>query len=801
MKTALTDLRIALRTLIKARGFSAAAVLSLGLGLTLCTAVLASVNAYLVRGLPYPGADRLCSVRYAAPGADTPDDLERLNWASLADVIEHPIAWDLDMFYLVGGDHAESAPGAWVTPDFIEGLGVRTALGRGLDASAFVAGSPQVALISHRLWQGRFGGNPNVIGQRFDAYVSDRPEEAESFTIAGVLPADFWHTNPYTDILAPLRAPTYPYMVRLREGTSRAEAAARITALVRAGTPGLPPEWHATVTSTHDEYVARVRPILRAVSAAAALVLLVALGNVAALVLIRATRRQKEIAVRMALGAGRGAIARLFLLEALVLGAGATVIALGASALAMKLLGPMIQRELGRSAPGGLAAFAIDWTVLGGAAACGLLTVLACGLAPLAASWRAGLLAGLHSGSRTTTEGRGSHRARSAIIALEVAASLALLGGSTLMIQSVAALVRSDPGIRPQRLLSASITLRQRKYPDTPSRLAFFERVSPRVAAIPGVESVALATSWPLQALRPKAIEVDAPGGRSTIRVSVAAVSPAYFETMGVQMASGRAFEPFDRVGTEPVAIVSDALARRISPDGRALGARVGVPEDDNTARQERMVVRQVVGIARNVRQTPGDDDLADLYVPLPQVPGRFAMMYVRTSGAPAGWLPQLRAAFKEIDPEIPLNSARPLQAAFDEQVARPAFLAWLLAGFAIVAAMLALVGVYGVIAYAVRQREREIAVRIAIGAEPRAITALFVKQGCVVLLAGLVLGVAGAIGAGRTLESQLFGVAPGDPVSLSVTAAGFALAGFLALWWPARRAAGTDPAMALKEE
>ena len=165
------------------------------------------------------------------------------------------------MFYLVGGDHTEPAPGAWVTPDFVEGLGVRPALGRGLDASAFVAGSPQVALISHRLWQGRFGGNPNVIGQTFHAYVSDRPEEAESFTIAGVLPADFWHTNPYTDILAPLRAPTYPYLVRLREGISKAEAAARITALVRAETPGLPPEWHVLVTSTHDEYVARVRPI------------------------------------------------------------------------------------------------------------------------------------------------------------------------------------------------------------------------------------------------------------------------------------------------------------------------------------------------------------------------------------------------------------------------------------------------------------------------------------------------------------------------------------------------------------
>jgi putative ABC transport system permease protein len=277
-------------------------------------------------------------------------------------------------------------------------------------------------------------------------------------------------------------------------------------------------------------------------------------------------------------------------------------------------------------------------------------------------------------------------------------------------------------------------------------------------------------------------------------------VSSGYFETMGVPIASGRAFTPSDRSGAEPVAIVSEALARRLVPDGRALGVRLGVPEQD-AARHTRTIVRHVVGIAGNVRQTPADEDLADLYVPLTQTAGRFAMMYVRTSGPPAGWLPQLRAAFQEIDPEIPLNSARPLQAAFDEQLARPAFLASLLAGFAAIAAMLALVGVYGVIAYAVRQREREIAVRIAVGAAPRAITALFVKEGSLVLLAGLLLGVAGAVGAGRTLESQLFGVGPGDPLSLGGTAAAFATAGFLALWWPARRAARTDPATALKEE
>jgi putative ABC transport system permease protein len=225
------------------------------------------------------------------------------------------------------------------------------------------------------------------------------------------------------------------------------------------------------------------------------------------------------------------------------------------------------------------------------------------------------------------------------------------------------------------------------------------------------------------------------------------------------------------------------------------------VTSEEDRPGHEQTVARQIVGIARDVRQSAADDDLADLYVPLAQTAGRFAQLFVRTSGDPSAWLPQLGVAFKELDRQIPLTSARPLQAAVDEQLSRPEFLAWLLAGFALVAAVLALVGVYGVIAYAVRQREREIAVRIAIGAEPRKITALFVKQGSLVLLAGLLLGVAGAIGAGRTLESQLFGVRPGDPLTLAAAAAAFATAGLLAIWWPARRAAATDPAMALKQE
>ena len=269
------DLRLAVRSLVKAPGFALAAIVTLGLALTLCTTVLVVIKAYLYTQLPYPNATRLYSVRYSAPGQEEPKEMEQLDWSSLDDVIEQPIAWDLDMFYVLGGKNAESVPGAWVTPGFVQGLGTQPALGRGFDAAAFAPGSTNVALISHRLWQSRFGGDPSVIGRQFTAYVSDRPEEAEAFTIIGVLPATFWHVNPYTDIFAPLRARTYPYMVKLREGVPPAQAAARIAALVRGGAKGVPPEWTAVVSSTHELYTARVRPILRSVAAAAALVLLV----------------------------------------------------------------------------------------------------------------------------------------------------------------------------------------------------------------------------------------------------------------------------------------------------------------------------------------------------------------------------------------------------------------------------------------------------------------------------------------------------------------------------------------------
>jgi putative ABC transport system permease protein len=678
-------------------------------------------------------------------------------------------------------------------------------IGRGFDASAFAAGSTNVALISHRLWHARYGGDPAVVGRTFTAYVSDRPEEAESFTIIGVLPQELWHFNTYTDILAPLRAPTYPYMVRLRSGVTPERAAVRITTLVANGAANVPQNWRAEVVSAHGQYVAAVRPLLRTVTAAAVLVLLVACGNAATLLLIRATRRHKELAVRIALGADGWTLARMLLAEALVLGTAASLLALFVTALTLDSIAPVVQQQLGRSAPAGVSALAINARVLIVLFGTGIVTAIVCSMAPLATSLRPRLTAALQGGGRTTTDGAGTQRIRAALIALEIASSLTLVAGSTLMLRTVMTLLRTDLGFSGERILNASVTLRQNKYPDSASRLALFERMSARLAAVPGVESVGMTTAWPLQqgGLRPITIP-GAPTGAAT-RAAVHGVNDSYFAALEIPILAGRAFTSSDRVGTDPVALVSDSLARRLWPgalsvSNGAIGRTIVIPQNQDDG-EPVPVTRVVVGVVRDVRQLPADEDLADAYVPIFQTPGRFVFALIRTAGAPDTWLAQVRAAFRDIDPEIAVQRSRPLLIAMNEATSRPRFLAWLLSSFAAIAALLALVGAYGVIAYAVRQREREIAVRLAIGADPARITRLFLRQGSWILLAGLVVGLVGVLAGGRLIESQLFGVTPRDPLTLAAAVAAFATAGLFAIWWPARRAAATDPAIALRSE
>lgn len=794
------EFRFVLRSLARAQGYTALAVGTLALALALMGSVFALLNAYLVRDLPYPAADRLYSVRYAVPPENPPPGLDRLDWTAISDLAEHLIAWDLDMFYLMGGDHPVAAPGAWVTPGFMQGLGLRPGLGRSFATEEFLPGAPQVALISHGLWQTRFGGDSAVIGRRFEAYASDRPDDPEIFTVVGVLPAGFWHVNPYVEVLTPLRAPSYPYQVSLRAGVPPELAASRITALVQRGVSQLPAGWAVRLTSVHQDYAARIRPTLLAIAASVALVLLIAAGNVAMLALLRAMRRQRETTIRLALGAPPGAVLRPFLIEAvLVAGAG---LALGAllARLTVRGLAPMVERQLGRSVPGGAAAVVLDLPVLAALAGLTALVALLVAIVPAAVTARRTPVATLRRDRRTGADGTGGRRVRFGLVTLELAGSVALIVGSGLMVRTVVAMTSTEPRLDAAGVVSANLGLRERNYPDAERQAAFHARFLDEVARLPGVERAAMSNPAPLSELGPRPVAADRPGA-SRQQAGVVAISPEFLDLLRIPLRGGRAFSAADRGPGAPVALVSETLARRLWPEGSAIGQTIRVMHRRLDTGDTVEVRRTVVGVVGDVRHTPTDQETADVYVPLLQEPGRHARVLVRASGTTERWGRELRRVAAGIDPEATLSGVRPLADYAADQLARPRFLAALFSGFGLFATALALLGVYGVVAFVVEQREREVAVRIAVGASGGAVLRLFAREAAGMLAVGLGAGFLGAVLLGRILRTQLYGVPSVEPFTLAAAALLVTAGMALATWWPARRATRIDPALALRED
>ncbi len=798
------DLHDAWRAIARSRGFAGVAILTLATGLALCLTVLTVVNAYLIRSLPYPSSERLHSVILTTPGAAPIRGLEEIDWSSVDDLIEQRIAWDLDMLYLLGGSYPEAAPGAWVTPGFVQGLGLRAQIGRVLDAGDFTPGGPTAVMISRRLWSTRFGGDTDIVGRSIRAYVSDRPDEAETLTIVGVL-ADFWHVNTYTDVVGPLRAPAYPYLISLREGVDAASSADRITELVRGSARDVPDEWHARIASLQERYVQEMRPLLEAVALSAGLVLLIACANITVLLLVRSARRRHEIAIRLALGAGRARLARFLGLEALLLGGTATLFGVGVSALLSRAVAPVVEQHLGRRLPGGESALAVDGTLLAATLAGGIVLTLALTLAPLLTLWSTPVTPALKTGGRGSTEGRTARRLRSALIAAEIGAALALLVGSALLIRSSVEMLGADPGFRAAGLLTTHVGLRARAYPDVASRARFYGRVLQRFEEHTTGNRVALSSAWPLQQVHPRRVERVGQGA-GAIQAGVTRVTAQYFATLDIPFLDGAPFGAHDRPGGEPVVVISESLARRLWPDARAVGQEFRIVEDGTTPHMTPASVPHVViGVVRDVRQVDYDDgrvhadaNVLDAYVPLLQEPERSAFLYVRDfSRAPDS----LRTMIAGLDPEVAVQPPRNVAEMLTESRSGPRQLAWVLSSFACFAALLALIGVYSVIAYGVRQREREIGVRLVVGADPRAVTRLFVREGSPLIACGLVAGLLGAAALGHVLRSQLFGVEPLAPSVLAATTGLFAMCGWLAVWWPARRAARIDPAHVLKDE
>jgi putative ABC transport system permease protein len=795
----MSDLRQAARTLARDRTFTTVSLGTLGLGLALSVTVAVLINAYLVRGLPYPESHRLFDVQYAPPGTPYPTGMNKLDWGSLDDVVDLSIAWDLDDFTLRGGSHSEILQGSWVTAGYAGGFGIRAALGRGFQPEDFEAGRPQVAMISDRLWRSRFSGDPSIIGRTFDAYMGDRPNEGETFTIVGVLPANHWHLNAFTEILAPLRAPVYPYMVRLREGVPPRVAGDRITALVRAGAAGLRPDWQIALRSTHGAYVQRIRPLLLAVATATGLVLLIACANVGVLLTLRATRRRREMAVRQALGATAGQITRVCAAEPLLLGAGATALGLALAWATIAAIAPLTDHYLGRPAPGGVTALGIDPATLAVTVGAGLLTIAIVSIVPIWVTRRTPVALAMTAGQKAATDGPAQRHARTVLIAIEVAACLTLLVGAGLTMQSAAGMLRVDMGLDADDVVVGRFALRQREYPDASARTGFYERVLARSGEIAGIEGIAFTNAWPLQESMSRDVGAGETGGTFPMRAGIVGVSPDYFTVLRIPLQDGRLFTAADRLGSERVALVSRTLSTRLWGSTNAVGRALQIAPAPNSPPSARPTTATVVGIVGDIRHAHTDNDLADVYLPILQSPFAGAFVYLRVSDATSAER-SLKRLLGSIDADVAFGSSRRLAEILDLQRAGARLLAYLLVVFAMFAATLALVGIYAVVAYTVKQREREIAVRLAMGADRRKITRMFVEQGAFVLGAGLVLGLGGALALGRVLRAQLFGVAPADPAVLAGMTVAFAVCGLVAIALPARAAASLDSAAALKE-
>lgn len=788
------DLVFAVRSLVREPRFTGLVVGVLAVGIALNTSAFAALNAYVLRPLPFPYAGRLVDVRGA----------ESVSWTEVGDVFELAVSWDLDVFTIVGDGRPEMAPGAWVTPDYLEAYGVRAQIGRTFLPGEAGRDGAAVAMISHRLWQDRFGGDPDVIGRTFSAFTSDRPDHAEAFTVVGVLTADFWYFHEYTEVLAPIRDQRAVYAGRLRPGVPPDRAEEMLTEIAARRMDRVPPGFRVEVESLQDRHVASVRPTLLALQASVLLVLLIACANAAVLLLVRSARRERELAVRRALGASSPRLARQLMLEGGLMAAGAAGAGLPLAAWGLHVGRRSVEARLGLAVPGGPEALSVDGTVLVATAALAVVVGVAFGAVPLLGSLCGSLSATMGGGRRGATEPRGRQRFRSAMVAAEVALSLALLTGAGLMVRSALHLQRQELGFDPSDVVVGLMGLRAASYPEAPDRVEAFSRLRDGIGAIPGVDRVGLASMRPFGTrFAPGATE-----GRREGRVTRApgvtwTVDEGYFDALGIPMLRGRGFTATDAVGGQGVAVVDEALARELwgGVDPVGLHVRPVPVGQSGMDPPEPGPWLTVVGVASDVQREVGGDRAGNLYRPLRQGDPLWMNALVRLEGPTPDAGDRIGAAIADIDADIPFATVRRLDAMVEDALRPTRSVAALLVGFSAFALLLAVVGLYGVVSYAARQRQKDVAIRMALGADRRSVTSLFVRQGLSTVVAGLAAGTLGGYLLGRALESQLHGVRAGDPATHALLAGLLAVSALVAVWLPSRRAAACDPMGVLREE
>jgi predicted permease len=805
MRTLLQDVRYALRTLARSPGFTLAAAATLAVGIGANAAIFSLVRGVLLRPLPFPEPERLVSLweandakGYSRMVASPPNYLD---WKAESRSYESMGAFTETTLVVADRGEAERLDGAAVTFGFFETLGVRPLHGRLFRESETSAGHPAVVVLGHGVWQRRFGGDPGIVGRTVRL-------DGEPYEVVGVMPAsfrfpeetpDFWIPLSFPPDVASQRGAHYLDVVaRRKPGVTVAAARAEIRAIadrLRRAYPRTNSDYTAGATPLDESLVGAVAPAMRMLLGAVALVTLVACANVANLLLVRGTRRRAEIAIRSALGAGSRRIARQLLTESAVLavaGAAAGLALAAASLDGIVALAPASVPRLSEvRLDAGVLAFTAAWT---------LASVAIFGLAPALAALRPGPMSALRGFGADAGGSRRRVSGRQILVVGQVALALVLSAGAGLLLRSLGRLSSVDPGFRTERALSYSLTLPQSRYPDEAARGAFLERLLGRMRSLPGVRSAGAVFGLPLTGMsfsssfRPSGSPPDDKEPSAQLRVA----SRGYFETMGIPVVAGRGFTPEDRRGAPIAILVSRTAARKFFPSGDAIGRRLRF----GARMTETRIEGEIVGVVGDVRDAElGAGPTPEFYGSLEQAPTDEFHVVLRGDVPPDRLIASARSAVAGLDPELAATDASTLDQVVRRSVARPRFMVQLLLVFASMALLLCAIGIYGVTAYAVTQRTREIGIRMALGADRAAVRALVLREGLRLALAGVGLGLAGAFALTRLLRGFLFEIGPGDPMThaaVSLLLGGVAVA---ACAIPARRAARLDPIAALRTE
>jgi predicted permease len=813
VETLAQDVRHGLRTLAKSPGFTAAVVLTLALGIGANTAVFSVVNGVLLRPLPYPGSEQLVILRQAVPGAGI-EDLgfsvkEVEDFRDQNRTLEEVIEYHSMSFTLLGGSEPRRVRTGVVSARFFDVLGVKPHLGRTFQAGEDAHGADPVLVLSHEYWREGLGADPEVLGRRFE--MNDRVH-----TVVGVLPPLPQYPE-YNDVYMPASA--CPFRARSREnrsarlllafgrikpGVSPAQAGADLAAVgdrLRRAHPAAYPSarrHEVRLASLGEELVREARPTFLVLLATVALVLLIGCANVANLTLARAVERGRELAVRAALGAGRGRLLRQMLTESTLIALVGGALGLLFAAVSLDLLRTFAARFSPRAAE-----VTIDGRVLLFTLVVSLLTGLAFGSLP-ALPGREQLGAALTSESGRTSAGRSRQRLRFALAVSQLALSFMLLMGAALMLRSFSKLQAVEPGFRTEDVLTARIDLNWSNYvnPERPSdnerALGFYHPLLERVRTFPGVVSAGYAWTFPLNSgFRTDGtfqVEGRPDADRPPATAQFIGASPDYFEVLGVPVLRGRSFAESDRGEAAPVVVVNRTLARRHFGDDDPVGRRLS----SNRGRDW----RTIVGVVGDVRQEGLDQEPREtVYLPFYQFPGFSCTLFVRTLAEPTTIVSQVAAAVRDLDPQTVMSETRTLEQVRHESLASPRLTTLLLGLFAALALAITATGIGGVIAFSVSQRTHEIGIRMALGAAPGHVLRMVLRQGLGSALLGVAVGVAGALGLAQLVSSLLFGVEPTDPACFAGSTALLLVVATAACLVPARRATAIDPMQALRAE